>query len=211
MSEHKNISAVLGVDVGGSHISSALINAADNSVIEGTFCKAKIDAHANCSIVIDQWLQLLRTSLLKANDYELKGIGIAMPGPFDYENGISLISGVNKYQSLYGLNIKQALSNHLSIHNELPIIFENDAACFGLGESISAESSGYKKIIAITLGTGFGVTFIYNHQLLKNGDGVPAGGVLYNAPIKMVLQKIIFLQGGCCKIIIRCQQQRSMK
>ena len=113
MSEHKNISAVLGVDVGGSHISSALINAADNSVIEGTFCKAKIDAHANCTIVIDQWLQLLRTSLLKANDYELKGIGIAMPGPFDYENGISLISGVNKYQSLYGLNIKQVLSNHL--------------------------------------------------------------------------------------------------
>src|SRR5689334_22231390 len=127
MSEHINIVAVLGVDVGGSHVSSALINTADHSIIEGTFCKARIDAHAECSIVIDQWLQILRTSVLKANDYELKGIGIAMPGPFDYENGISLISGVNKYQSLYGLNIKQALLSHLPVHKELPIIFENDA------------------------------------------------------------------------------------
>lgn len=184
MSEHTNIAAVLGVDVGGSHVSSALINTADHSVIEGTFYKARIDAHAECSIVIDQWLQILRTSLLKANDYELKGIGIAMPGPFNYENGISLISGVNKYQSLYGLNVEQALSNHLSIPKELPVIFENDAACFGLGESISAQCSKYKKIIAITLGTGFGATFIYNHQLLKGGHGIPAGGELYNSSYK---------------------------
>ena len=39
---------------------------------------------------------------------EVKAIGIAIPGPFDYVNGICLIKGVAKYENLYGFNIADA-------------------------------------------------------------------------------------------------------
>jgi predicted NBD/HSP70 family sugar kinase/mannose-6-phosphate isomerase class I len=107
-----------------------------------------------------------------------------MPGPFDYANGISLLNGVNKYQTLYGINIKAALESQLDIKANIPVIFENDAACFGLGEGLVGEGSLFEKIIAITLGTGFGASFIKQRQLLKEGEGVPDKGYLYNVPFK---------------------------
>lgn len=175
---------ILGVDVGGSHISAALVNASDGAVIEETFCKRNINAHAGSREIIDQWVDAVRGTLSLVQDYELKGIGIAMPGPFDYANGISLIAGVNKYQSLYGLNLKQAIRDQLDIDEETPVLFENDAACFGLGEALALTGPSMKKIIAVTLGTGFGATFIDNNILLKEGEGVPEDGCLYNAPFK---------------------------
>jgi predicted NBD/HSP70 family sugar kinase len=110
----------------------------------------------------------------KSGGYKLKGIAVAMPGPFDYERGISLMRGGNKYEALYGLNIKEALPIGLGIPTSVPIVFENDAGCFGIGESMAEKD--FEKIIAITLGTGFGTTFICNREILKHGHGVPPRG-----------------------------------
>ena len=37
----------------------------------------------------------------------VKGIGFAMPGPFDYVKGICYIQGVAKYENLYGINVTE--------------------------------------------------------------------------------------------------------
>ena len=34
---------------------------------------------------------------------------MAFPGPFDYEQGISLMKGLNKYDQIYGMKIPQEL------------------------------------------------------------------------------------------------------
>ncbi|HEY4109754.1 ROK family protein [Puia sp.] len=104
-----------------------------------------------------------------------------MPGPFDYPNGISMISGLAKYERIYGINVREALRERIA-GDCIPICFENDAACFGLGEARSGAAKPYRKIIAITLGTGFGACFIDNKQLLTAGLGVPPNGYLYNIP-----------------------------
>ena len=41
------------------------------------------------------------------------GIGISIPGPFDYKEGISKIFNCNKYHSLFGVNIKNYLFHNL--------------------------------------------------------------------------------------------------
>ncbi len=184
MFRHFDKELILGVDIGGSHISAALVNAANGAVLEETFCKKVINAGAAVHEIIEQWLETLESSLSKQSGYRLKGIGIAMPGPFDYENGICRMDGVNKYQSLYGINIKQLLKNRLEITPKVPVIFENDAACFGIGESLMKGAAHFEKVVVITLGTGFGAGFIFHHQFLKEGAGVPPGGCLYNSPFK---------------------------
>ncbi len=185
MYEHSNksVAVVLGVDVGGSHISSALVSAAGD-VLPESFCRKRVHAKSDsCNEIFDQWMDVLNESLSKLNGHTLTGIGVAMPGPFDYAHGISLIEGVDKYHALFGINIKAALETRLAIKG-LPIVFENDAACFGLGESAAAQTTGSKKIIAITLGTGLGATFISNGELVKHAEEVPQDGVLYNTPYK---------------------------
>jgi predicted NBD/HSP70 family sugar kinase/mannose-6-phosphate isomerase class I len=185
MFKHSN-NIVLGIDIGGSHISSALIKSGeDASILEGSFIRKKIHSISGSSeTILSEWVDTIHTSLDKLNGHVLQGIGIAMPGPFDYKDGISLIKGVNKYNSLYGINIKEALKNQLNIDYDLPVIFENDASCFGLGECISGQAKGFKKVIAITLGTGLGACFIEENKVLRDGDGVPKGGFLYNIPFK---------------------------
>ena len=175
---------ILGVDIGGSHISAALVDATDGHILPGTFCKDKVDAQTEGGIIIGQWLSTLRNTLKNQPEGHLDGIGIAMPGPFLYEQGISLIDGVDKYRGLYGINIGAALRSQLNNCQDLPVIFENDAACFGVGESYSGEAASCRKIIAITLGTGYGATFLQDHLILKEGEGVPTDGVIYNTRFK---------------------------
>jgi glucokinase len=90
-------------------------------------------------------------------------IAMAMPGPFDYKNGISWIKGLNKYEAIYGLNIKQYLATELNIAME-NILFRNDAEAFLHGEVVAGAGLGFEKIIGITLGTGLGSA--------KSSDGV---------------------------------------
>src|SRR5690242_10758035 len=129
---------ILGIDVGGSHISSALVESGSNLILEETFCRRRINTNEDCfESILNEWTKGIQTSLAKMEGEELEGIGIAMPGPFDYNNGVSLIKGVNKYEALFGINIREALRNRLDLEHEIPIYFENDAACFGVGERMT--------------------------------------------------------------------------
>ncbi len=182
MLRRMNKKVILGVDIGGSHISAALVDATDGRLLQNTFSKEKVDAHEEGGVIITRWVHTMRSTLEKMPSADLQGIGIAMPGPFNYEQGVAQIDGVHKYGGLYGMNIGAALKNQLDICDDFPLVFENDAACFGLGESFSEEAASCRRIIAITLGTGYGATFIEDHRILKEGEGIPPGGLLYNTP-----------------------------
>lgn len=181
---HMDKDLVLGIDIGGSHVTAALVNPASGEVLEESLCKRPVDAQEESGVILEQWCQALDYSLSKANGCSVKGIGVSVPGPFDYPNGISLIRGVNKYESLYRLNIKEQLQARLAVEKNLPIVFENDAVCFGLGESITGEASRCERVIAITLGTGLGATFLVHNRIQKDGRGVPPEGYLYHLPYK---------------------------
>jgi predicted NBD/HSP70 family sugar kinase/mannose-6-phosphate isomerase class I len=184
MFRHFNKGKFLGVDVGGSHISAALVDAGNGLVLEDTFCKDSVDPQVNSGQVFHQWAKTMKTSLSKLQGQELAGIGIAMPGPFDYVGGTSLIEGVNKYDHLFGINVRQALKDQLGIGEDLPVFFENDAFCFGVGESSFGKAAGAGKIIVLTLGTGLGSAFVMDKRVCREGVGVPPNGYLYPVPFR---------------------------
>lgn len=175
---------LLGADVGGSHISAALVNASDGSILEETFCRSPVDPHTDSAAILLQWTGVLKEALSKRPLHHLKGIGISMPGPFDYENGISHIDGVSKYNALFGINIRQVLTDELQLPPRLPVVFENDAKCFGLGECLDGEAARFERTIGITLGTGLGAVFLEQGNILTSGEGVAPGGYLYNIPFE---------------------------
>jgi glucokinase len=82
-------------------------------------------------------------------------IGFALPGPFDYHKGVSLIKNLHKYDALYGLNIKELLAAGLGMDTK-GIRMRNDTEAYLAGEVMSGAARGYSKAIGITMGTGLG-------------------------------------------------------
>jgi glucokinase len=144
----------IGVDIGGSHITAAQVLPRECTIVADTKVRLKVDAHADADTVISQWAEALY-SLCNTENKEAIKVGIAMPGPFNYAEGISMIKGMNKYESLYGLNIRNLLSEALGIKPE-NLIFRNDAEAFLHGEVTFAKIPAASKVIGITLGTGLG-------------------------------------------------------
>jgi glucokinase len=98
-------------------------------------------------------------------------IGFAMPGPFDYPNGICLIKGFDKYEALYGMNIR----NELAARTNIPatnIFFRNDADAFLEGELFGGAGQGYSRALGITLGTGLGSCLYLDGEITNAGLNV---------------------------------------
>ncbi len=171
----------IGIDVGGSHVSGAVVSAW-NGEIYGNLLEAKVDCHGTSTEILQAWIKLIRDLFPQVKPENIDGIGVAIPGPFDYENGISLIEGVQKFGSLFGLNIKEALRT-VSAEREIPSSFINDASAFAFGEFHSGAAKGSRKALIVTLGTGFGSTFLVDGkmQLIEN-ESIPDGGYFYNLP-----------------------------
>ncbi len=145
---------VAGVDIGGSHITAALTDLVTRKVLEGTEHRTIIDAGTDRSTIIAEWSAVIRRCFLEAGMHP-SHIGIAMPGPFDYEKGISLMKDQGKYASLYGHNIRLLLAEAVGV-DPGHIRFTNDAACFLQGERFGGAAQDHRQVVGITLGTGLG-------------------------------------------------------
>src|SRR6478672_2569719 len=142
---------VLGVDIGGSHITAGLINLGKRKIISTSIKYKEIDPHEKAEVILNAWCQVIEEAYAGWNVRE-KRIGLALPGPFDYENGICLIKEQNKFQSLYLMNIRDEFVRRLNVKLS-NIKFVNDAEAFLRGE-LFAHPPGEQSVLGITLGTG---------------------------------------------------------
>lgn len=167
-------SQILGVDIGGSHITAALVELKSRSILTNSLVRTEITASATKEEIIADWSNAI-VAAFESCDQEVGKIGIAMPGPVDYENGICLIKGQDKYEALYGLNIKELLADQLGIDPK-DILMMNDAACFLQGEIFGGAGYGFDHVVGLTLGTGLG-TATYH-------DGIAVDADLWNLSFK---------------------------
>lgn len=147
-------SVVLGIDIGGSHLTAALVNEVTRKFVPDSYTRIRVNSKGKADEILAVWVSAVE-DIYKNHPVKNKRIGIAMPGPFDYQAGISLITGLDKYEALYKLNVKKLLSERLRIP-ETSILMMNDAACFLRGEVYYGAAKGYQSVIGITLGTGTG-------------------------------------------------------
>lgn len=183
------MSITIGVDIGGSHISSAAVNGNDFVIIPGTYFSGAVDSKASKEVIIKKWADIINQTIQiiqETYDYSLSdtiGIAFSMPGPFQYETGIAMFEGNDKYESLYNVSVSEELLKYLSTQN-VSFRFLNDASCFGVGGSLKQESELNSKVIAITLGTGFGAAFLDNKLPITQGSNVPHNGCLWDKPFE---------------------------
>lgn len=174
----------IGSDIGGGHIICAAIDLDNQRILNETYSEARVDSKAEPGVIIDSWSKALNKTLSQINEKYIAGIGIAMPGPFDYKNGIALFDQVQKYERLYGIDIGTEIRNKLSINDKICIRFMNDATCFGIGETWIGKAKDYSRSVVITLGTGFGSAFIENGIPIVERTDVPQRGCVWHLPFR---------------------------
>lgn len=162
-----NENYVIGVDIGGSHITVSAVDLQSRALIPNTLVRAHVDTKGDAESIFNAWSAAISECKNLVPNLANK-IGIAMPGPFDYETGVSLIKDLDKLEAIYNLNVKNILANRLAI-GATDIKMMNDAECFLRGEVFSIAERTGKNVLGITLGTGLGSSFYVNKKF-KEGD-----------------------------------------
>lgn len=165
---------VIGIDIGGSHITAGIVDLKNRSLVKNSLVRKHVNSKGSAEEILDAWAKAI-DKLFADNSSLQKKIGIAMPGPFNYEEGICLIKGVDKFETLFNLNIKKLLAEKLKIAPE-NIRMMNDAICFLKGEIFSGAAVNCDNIIGVTLGTGLGSARFHSGQTFE--------GDLYFSPFK---------------------------
>ncbi|MDO5978242.1 ROK family protein [Flavivirga spongiicola] len=189
----------IGVDVGGSHITSAAVDLKKLTIISETTFSVKVDNKAEKDIILRKWSDAINKTIVSASLMQSTNIGFAIPGPFNYKDGIALFKGENdKYENLYNVSISEELSKYL-VSEETNFRFLNDATSFAVGVSAQGKAKNCNKIIAVTLGTGFGSAFIKEGIPLVNHPEVPKEGCLWDKPFKSGVGDDYFSTRWCIK------------
>lgn len=164
----------IALDVGGTSIKSAIVSVA-GTIIKESLRQTPINSKGSYDEIISTFVEPMAYSLdfAEKNKLSIAGIGLGIPGPFDFEKGVSLIQGVDKYEAIYGVNLSNVFRERLDVAADFPIFFEMDAWAFVRGEAWLGAGKNFQRIIGITLGTGMGSGFMINDEIVTEGPGVP--------------------------------------
>jgi len=161
------VKRILALDVGGTAIKAA--------VFENGVLVRRLEQEPSCSAgSLEQILGAFRHLIDAAG--KVDGIGIAMPGPFDMRNGKSAMT--EKFGALYGLCLPDLLGRK-------DIRFIQDATAFLCGEMLRGKAGKFRRVGAITLGTGIGSVAAIDGKPLLNEELRPvAEYALWKRPFK---------------------------
>lgn len=165
----------IGVDIGGTTIRSALVSAR-GAIRRGSHIERPVHSKGAAEEILRTFCAVMAQNIQQScrEGLSLVAIGIGMCGPQDYEQGIPLMKGLDKYDALYGMNLKKEFRARLGLAADFPIAMEVDTWSFARGEAWLGAGKGFRRILALTLGTGFGSAFVADGELLGEGPGIPA-------------------------------------
>lgn len=142
---------IIGVDLGGTNARAGVVR---NQQL-GNVSSIQINPNGSAEEVLDQLCGLI--DRMKPRDVD--GIGIGVPSVVDLEKGI--VYDVQNIPSWQEVPLKSILEEKYS----LPVLVNNDANCFALGEKHFGKGVGHQSLIGLIVGTGFAGGIIVDGKL----------------------------------------------
>ncbi len=151
---------VLAIDIGGSKLNVGILRA-DGQLTNTT--TREYDAKCGFS----SFLPLLKTEvqrLLQIAPESITGIGMALPGLTDIQNGVLLLAPYSGWQNI---PIQKIMEHEF----KLPVYVENDVKACALGEKRFGLCVNKNNYLWITLSNGIGGAIFVNGQLYRGSSG----------------------------------------
>ena len=152
---------VVGVDLGGTKIYTALVD------LEGNIKKEKTVetlAHEGEEAVMGRILDTINYVIDGTDKDLIKSIGIGSPGPLDVKNGVILETANLPFKNF-------AIVRTIKETYDLPTYLDNDANVATLGEFMFGAGKGTDNMVFITASTGIGGGAVLNGRLFRGATG----------------------------------------
>ncbi|WP_436940045.1 ROK family protein [Streptomyces sp. SudanB66_2053] len=166
------------LDVGGTHVTAALVDAGTSRPVPSTVLRRPLRSHGGADEILDA-IASAASELPAGHDPRW---GVAMPGPFDYPTGVGRFAGVGKFESLAGVDVGAGLRERLTGRAER-LCFLNDADAFAIGEYRAGAARGHERVVCLTLGTGVGSSFLSAGRPVHTGPSVPPSGHVHRLTV----------------------------
>ncbi|MGZ3861241.1 MAG: ROK family protein [Flavisolibacter sp.] len=155
-----NDQTIIGVDLGGTHIRAGCVKGGQLSKVR----QERIQAQDTLEAVLAQVFRFIDGLV----DPETTMIGIGVPGLVEGTTGrVYDVVNIPAWKEV-------PLGKLLEERYGLPIVVNNDANCFALGEFHFGKGRGSDSMIGLTIGTGLGSGIII-HKKLYAGHNCGAG------------------------------------
>lgn len=165
----------LAIDIGGTSVKAGLVR--DGKVLKTFEVFLNSDGPA-CEILQGfKDIGTLCKSFADEQNLQISGVGVSVPGPFDYEHGASLMD--HKYPSIKGISLTGYILDSIG---EIPISYISDASAFLQGAVLQMKISN-PNVCAVTIGTGLGFSCMIDGKLCHNEKGGPFV-ILFTKPYK---------------------------
>ena len=153
----------LVLDVGGSYIKYAVADK-NGQFLSGSMGQTPAYAEEGPDAIFAVISSIIHTSEEQAR---LSDACVSIPGPFDYENGISLMK--HKFSKLYNQHLTTPFDQA-----GLPVRFVHDSTAFMLGEYYDGTLRGAKHPCCVMLGTGLGFAMMRDGRVCVDETQTPA-------------------------------------
>ncbi len=159
---------VVGVDMGGTKILAAVVDASGDIL---STAKIPTQAKDDTSIVIDRIAECIQEAIQKSGvtTDTIQAIGIGAPGPLDPETGVVIFAPNLGWKDV---PLKTELESRVGI----PTFVDNDVNVGTLGEHTYGAGKGIQNLVGIFVGTGIGGGIILNGELF-HGASKTAGEI----------------------------------
>jgi glucokinase len=156
---------LIGVDLGGTNVRAGLVQNGKIIALETRSHPPKASAES----IIDQICQIIAKVLRPG----VSGIGVGVPTLVNK----GIVYSPNNIQSWKVVPLQKILERRFHV----PVVLNNDAKCFALGELHFGAGRGYKNLVGLIVGTGLGAGVIINGKLYSgsNGGAGEIGSIAY--------------------------------
>jgi glucokinase len=160
-------SLILGVDIGGTKISTGLVNPEGELLLNTrTPMVAKSTAEEGLQAVFNAIDKVLHHRLAK----KVRAIGVSVPGWVDSKRGVLL--GAANLPCWKNFPLVQNIGRHY----KFPVKLGNDGNTAALAEAAWGAGAGYKNVFYVTLGTGIGTGLVLNRRIYDGRTGAASEG-----------------------------------
>jgi glucokinase len=156
--------AVLAFDLGGTRIKAGIVRGA-------TISSLLIEATNEGQDGTDVLAGLLRLGRRLGDEHDVAAVGMSVKGIVDAQRGV-ILDVKERLAGLIGRPLAAIIARELG----RPVVVENDARMYALGEWRHGAGRGRDNMVCLTLGTGVGSGVVVGGRLLRGPRGV--GGIL---------------------------------
>lgn len=160
------------LDVGGTFVKS-IVARFDGELIASSEDSVPVNSDGERSEIEQSFAEVIACGASKVASLGgvVSGVGIAFPGPFNYEMGVSLMD--HKFSALKGVSLMDFFHSLPQIGADCPVVFMHDVTSAVLGELSFGAGRGWKNVALVTLGTGLGFAHSVNGEVQMDAMGEP--------------------------------------